>query len=353
VAAGFRGGIETVTIRDVAKLAGVSTTTVSHALNRTRPVHEDTRKRIQAAVEELGYAQNMGARSLRRSRTESIGVMTPDAAQYTFGRIIGGVESEAQAHGLTILLANTGDSVEQERNAVHALQERRVDGLVIAQVVPGSRTIFDDVRRRGVPVVAVDRLQDLTVGVDFVAVDSVQPTRRITQHLLDRGHKKISLVAGDTSLPTLMDRRVGFLQALDASGISPWEGNLLEGTRTIEETRSAVRELLNRDDPPTALVGGSYRLTLGILEAVQDTGLRIPEDIAFVTFDEFPYSKLFRPWITSVVQPAFEIGREAMHLLLRRIAEPNVPPARLLLEPRIEHGTSCGCRAGESSALFA
>jgi LacI family transcriptional regulator len=342
--------LATVSIRDVAKLAGVSTTTVSHALNRTRPVREETRKRIEAAVEELGYAQNMGARNLRRSRTESVGVVTPDAAQFTFAKIIGGVEGEAHANGLTLLLANTGDDAEREQNAVRALQARRVDGLIIAQVVPGSGTIFDDARRHGAPVVAVDRLHDTVSGIDFVAVETVEPMRRITQHLIDQGHKRVTLVAGDTSLPTLMERRSGFLQAVSASGSSPWARRVLEGTRSVEETRLAVRELLTGRDRPTALVSGSFLLTLGTLEAVQDAGLRIPEDVAFAVFDEFPYGKLFRPWITSVVQPAFEIGREAMRLLLRRIAEPAAPPARLLLAPRIEHGTSCGCRGGEWSA---
>src|ERR1700691_2477834 len=135
-------GVGSVTIRDVARLAGVSTTTVSHSLNQTRPVREGTRKRIEAAVEELGYAQNMGARNLRRSSTESVGIVTPEAAQHTFGGIIGGVESEAQANGLTLLLANTGDDVERERKAVRALQARRVDGFIIAPVVPGSMTLF-------------------------------------------------------------------------------------------------------------------------------------------------------------------------------------------------------------------
>jgi LacI family transcriptional regulator len=331
-----------VTIVDVAALAGVSTATVSHVLNGTRSVTRETRRRVMLAIEESGYTQNISARSLRRSMSESIGVITADAAQHTFAGIIRGVESEAQGNRLTLLLANSSDDPGQELRAVQALHARRIDGLIIAEVVPGDSAALEYVESQGIPVVAVDRFP--SQAIDYVGVENERPMRSLVQHLLELGHKRIALVAGDTELITLAERRSGFTQAFQ--GAATDAAVVLEGMRTAEEARRSVVDLLAGADRPTALVGASLQLTLGTLEAIQQLGLRIPEDIALVTFDEVPYSKFFTPHITSVVQPAFEIGSEAMRLLLRRISEPENPPAQLRLGPGIEHGTSCGCPPG-------
>lgn len=322
-------------------MAGVSVATVSYVLNENRPVRAETRDRVLAAVKACGYKRNISARNLRRARTDSIGVITPDAAQYTFAGIIRGIESEARANNFTLLLANSGDEAEHELESINALQERQVDGLIVAQVSTGTAGNLGKLHAAGVPVVAVDRYQDNEV--DYVGVETVQSMYDLTAHALGHGHRAISLVAGDTDLVTLAERRDGFLQALRASGTPVTARSVLSGTRHIDETAALVKGALASKQRPTALVAGSFQLAVGALQAVQESGLSVPDDIAFFMFDEFPYTKLFRPSITNVVQPAFEIGREAMRLLIRRIHEPDARPVQVRLKPWIELGNSCGC----------
>lgn len=331
-----------VTIKDIAAMAGVSVATVSYVVNCTRPVRSETRERVRAVIEATGYTRNISARNLRQGRTYSIGMVIPDLVQHTFGSISQGAEGEARARGFTMLFANSADDPAAELAAIQAFRERQVDGLIVVPVVPGNRGMLARMRLEGVPVVAVDRFED--GDVDYVGVETVKSMRMLTEHALDHGYVRIALVAGDTEVTTLAERRRGCVEAVGSSGLGPTALVVLEGARTVEEAQTSVFELLTSPNRPEAVIVSSFRLTMGVLLAVQEAKLRIPEDVALLAFDEFPYGRLFGVPITCVVQPAIEIGRDATRLIMRRIGDPDAPPVQMRLVPRVEYGASCGCK---------
>jgi LacI family transcriptional regulator len=335
------------TIVDVARIANVSVSTVSHVVNGTRPVSETTRRRVELAIEETGYATDGVARALRRSRTDSVGLVVSDTGQPVFAEMVRGVEHEARAKGFTLLLANSAEDPELERASIRALRERRVDGLLVAQVAGSDHTLVEEMRTRRIPLVLIDRLT--VPDVDQVGVENRDPMRRLVLHLIARGHRRIGYVAGDRRVPVLAERELGFRDAMEEAGLRIAPGCVVDGTSTIPETTTAVARLLAAEGWPTALVAAGMILGVGTLRALEQAGLRIPADMAFAIFDEPPFADLFEPRLTSVVQPAFAIGREAMRLLIRRISRPAAAPRTVRLKPEIVHRASCGCPPGSAA----
>jgi LacI family transcriptional regulator len=330
------------TIVDVARLAGVSTSTVSHVVNGTRPVGEDTAQRVLAAIQKTGYRQDTLARSLRRSRTDSVGLVVSNVAQPAFAEMVRGVEHEAAAAGYTLLLANSGEDRERERTSLAALTARRVDGLIIAPAAHSSARDLQEIRRAGTPVVLMDRTSNLRT--DMVGVENVLPMRDLVLHLLDHGHTRVALAAGDLAVSTIAERHQGYLDALAEAKIKVNDAYILTGSGLSEESRADVRRLLDLRHPPTAVVATSTETAAGVLEAASDLGLSTPRDFAFGTFDGFAHSDLFEPRITTVTQPAYDIGVTAMQLLLRRLSGGAVTRNKTVrLKPDIAYRDSCGC----------
>ncbi|MEU0389302.1 MULTISPECIES: LacI family DNA-binding transcriptional regulator [Streptomyces] len=332
------------TISDVARMAGVSTSTVSHVINGTRPVRDETRTRVEEAVKATGYRRDGLARAMRRSRTDSIGLILTDVSEPAFAAMARGVEREAMAAGLTVLLANSGEDPELEARALEVLAERRVDGLLIAPVARSHREAIAAVIDQGTPVVLIDRLGG--VRADQVGVENTAPMRELVHHLVEHGHRRIALAAGDTDVPTLAERRRGYLEALGEAGIAVDDTLVVTGSGRSDDTRERMAGVLRQPEPPSAVVAASTETAVGVLEAAKGMGLATPDDLAFATFDGFPHSDLFRPGITTVTQPAHEIGATAMELLLSRIEGTLTSrPRTVRLEPEITYRESCGCPA--------
>ncbi|MYS91041.1 MULTISPECIES: LacI family DNA-binding transcriptional regulator [Streptomyces] len=332
------------TISDVARMAGVSTSTVSHVINGTRPVREETRTRVEEAVRATGYRRDSLARALRRSRTDSIGLVLTDVSEPAFAAMARGVEREAMSAGLTVLLANSGEDAELEARALEVLAERRVDGLLIAPVARSHLDAVTAVLDQGTPVVLIDRLGG--VKADQVGVENTAPMRELVLHLVERhGHRRIALAAGDTAVSTIAERRRGYLEALDEAGIDVDDTLIVTGSGRADDTGERMTGVL-RQQRPSAVVAASTETAVGVLAAAKGLGLAPPEDFAFATFDGFPHTDLFRPGITAVVQPAHEIGATAMELLLSRIdGSLTARPRTIRLEPEITYRESCGCPA--------
>ncbi|RAM38376.1 LacI family DNA-binding transcriptional regulator [Arthrobacter globiformis] len=323
------------TIVDVASLAGVSTSTVSHVLNETRHVEPETKARVMDAVQATGYRRDALARSMRRARTDSIGLVVSDAGEPAFADMVHGVEEAAAQHGLSLLLANSAEDPARERAAVEALLDRRVDGLIIARAAGSSAGLLERIRGEKKPLVLLDRLADL--DVDQVGVNNRSAMAALVEHLADRGHERIMLVSGDLRVSSLRERHDGFRAAMQRLGLKAREGLLCEGTVTAAATFDRVRPLLAAGPKrPTAILACSTLLAAGALRAVQHEGLRVPGNMAFATFDGFTYSDLFQPQITTVRQPAFQLGESAVSLLLRRLESPSAPTRTLRLESEIE-----------------
>lgn len=331
------------TIIDVARLANVSTSTVSHVVNGTRPVSRATRDRVLAAIEATSYTQDASARALRRSSTESIGLVISDSGQPAFADMVRGVEQAASEAGFVLLLANSAEDPQRELKAIAALQSRRVDGIILARTADSSAAALDLPRSHHVPVVLLDRLSDLPL--DQVGVQSEVAMRTLVGHLLDLGHRRVAMVAGNLAVPTLRERHAGFVGAHAARGLEADPDLVLTGAGEIADTRAAVARLLGGRDRPSAIVSASSPIAIGVLRAAAELEVRIPDDLAFVSFDSLPTSDLMNPPMTTADQPAAAVGREAMRLLLRRLATPDVAPTTVRLTAEISHRVSCGCGA--------
>jgi LacI family transcriptional regulator len=328
------------TSADVARLAGVSLSTVSHVLNGTRPVREATRQRVLAAIEATSYEPDGVARSLRRAKTDSVGVVVDDTSQPAFAAMIRGIEMEASTAALTLLLAHSRGDPERELQSVRVLRERRVDGLLIAEGSAASGQLLELLRSRSSPVVLIDRLD--AVDLDQVGVDNAPAMRALIGHIVGLGHTRVGLVAGDLTVATLREREHGYRLALADGGV-PVDETLILAHREGPELSHAIRALLAGPDRPSAVASSSVTLTVELLKAIKELRLGVPEDIVVVAFDTFAHSEFFSPHLTSVDQPAVEIGRQAMRLLLRRMLDPDMPPRALKLPATIVHGDSCGC----------
>jgi LacI family transcriptional regulator len=330
------------TITDVARLAGVSTSTVSHVVNGTRRVGDETAQRVLAAIEQTGYRQDPLARALRRSRTDSIGLVVSNVSQPAFAEMVRGVEYEAVAAGLTLLLANSNEDSERERTSLAALTARRVDGLIVAPAAHSHWYDLQQISQAGTPIVLMDRTSKLRT--DMVGVENSAPVRDLVHHLIGHGHTRIALAAGDLAVSTIAERHAGYLDALAEAKIPVDDAYIVTGTGLAENTRTDLRRMFELDRPPTAVVAASTLSATAVLEVAADLGLATPRDFAFGAFDGFPHSDLFQPRITTISQPAYEIGRTAMQLLLQRLSSDRKARSKTVrLKPDIAYRDSCGC----------
>lgn len=315
------------TIIDVAARAGVSTSTVSHVLNGTRNVRPATRKKVLAAIEQTNYRHDALARAMRRSRTDSVGLVVSDPGEPAFAEMVHGVERAASERGLTLLLATSAEHKEQELRAVRTLFERRVDGLILARCADSGRELDELLAQWSTPVVLLDRVYD-DASFDQVGADNRESMRRLVAHLRGAGHEKFALVAGDTRVPTLAERMQGFLDV-----VGPGH-EVLTGTDAQEQRERLLQVLA--DPQVTCLVASSTPLAVLGLRTAREAGRRVPDDLAFATFDGFDHSDLFEPAITTVRQPAVEMGRAAVGLLLERLEDADGSARTLRLRQSLE-----------------
>lgn len=332
------------TLVDVARMAGVSVSTVSHVVNGTRPVNDATRQRVEEAIAAVDYRQDTVARALRRSRTDSVGLVVSDVSQPVFGEMVRGFEQEATAAGLTVLLANSGENAAHESRAVRTLTDRRVDGLVVAPVAHSLLAELEAISQRGTPVVVMDRLG--STNIDQVGVYNTEPTMDLVLHMVEHGHRRIGLVAGDLSVATMFERHLGYQKALSEAGIDYDPALVVTGSGMAEQTSLDMRDLLASAGRPTAVVAASTETAAGALRAAYALGMQCPTDFAFASFDGFAYPDLFRPTLTAVTQPARQVGATALKLLLSRLNGPDPGPfVTVRLHPSVDYRQSCGCQS--------
>lgn len=317
------------TIRDVARVAGVSTSTVSHVLNETRPVEPATRARVVAAITETGYRQDALARALRRSRTDTIGLVVPDVGEPAFAGMIHGVEHAAAALDLGLLLASSGEGADREERAVQTLLNRRVDGLILARAVESHDALLTQLEQEKSPTVLLDRIYP-SVALDQVGVDNRSATSELVTHLIEHGHRRLAIVAGDLRVPTLSERVAG---VHDAAG--RMNQVVVLGGSDADSLRAEVEGVLRRGTV-TAVIASSTPLATIALDAMAAAGVRTPDDIAFATFDGFNQHPIFAPSLTTIRQPAFDIGAAAVRLLHARIEDAARSPQIERLKATIE-----------------
>lgn len=318
---------------DVAKRAGVSVTTVSHVLNDTRRVNDGTRERVLQAIEDLGYQPNMLARSLKTQRTFTIGLLLSDIQNPFFTTVVRGVEDVALKRGYHLFLCNTDEDPEREDEYLYELAKKQVDGLIVASAAPSDSA--RKLRSRDLPIVLMDR--ELSgVDADTIRVDNREGMRLIAEHLFSLGHRRIGLISGPLEKISGLERYEGLRDSLAAFGLELDESLVWFGDFKLESARAAVRRLAGSADRPTALVVANNQMTLGALLEIGELGVRIPDDLSVVGFDDMEWAPLVNPPLTTVAQSAYELGVGAVRMLLDRIEGTGESGQRhVFLEPRL------------------
>lgn len=329
------------TMQDVAKMAGVSISTVSHVVNETRAVAPETRARVLAAIEATGYTGNAIARSLVTGGTQSIGVAMSLLANPHLAQLMHAIEAEATAAGRTVLIGDTFDTPDGERDAVRKLQARRVDGVLLTPA-PGDTATLEQLARTGVPAVLVDRVTH-RIKLDQVGPENIQSTSALVSHLAATGHRRIGFISGVDWVGAGEERTLGYRLGLGRAGLR-WDPALVaRGGATHGDGVLALRRLLALPEPPTAVIAGNGAMTAGVLVEARAHGVRVGVDLAVVGHDEVEWAELVEPGITTMAHPVDEIGRTAVRLLLRRLHDPDRAPETVLLPPALVHRGSCGC----------
>ena len=308
------------TIRDVARQAGVSTMTVSRVINNSGYTSLATRRQVERAVQELGYVPNAVARHLRSKQTNAIGLVVSDITNPFFTTIARGVEDVAGARGFAVMFCNTDESDDEEARYLRLLVERQVDGVLL--VPAGSpRASIRLLRTHKVPLVVLDRRVP-GQRVNNVRCDSEAGAYALARHLIGLGHRRIGVLTGRRAISTSADRVAGVRRALEEAGLGldealvRWGGfnfgnaNLADGHQMAESVLTAT------DDPPTALFAANNFIAFGTTRALREMGLRVPEDISVVAFDDLPTEWVSDPFLTVAAQPAYEIGRRAAEMMI-------------------------------------
>lgn len=349
-----------VSSKDVAKRAGVSIATVSHVINDTRFVSDETRAKVLEAIEALNYRPNAIARGLVTNSTHKIGLVISDITNPFFTAVARGVEDEISSHQYNTIFCNTDEIPEREENYLHLLATQQVDGLIIAPTGVRCETLLT-LAESGIPIVLLDR-KTPELEAPLVGVNNEEGAHQAIQHLINLGHRRIAYLMGIEAVSTQIDRLNGWKRALQEANL-PVEDELIvradprfygvlpSGSgfsvrsaphrQSLPSAIDVLRDLLKPPQRPSALFVASNQLTLGALYAFRDSGLRCPDDISLVSFDDHDWAPLFNPPLTVVRQPTYRLGQTAARLLMQMInGEAVHTPALLPVELVIRE--SCG-----------
>lgn len=325
------------TISEVAALAGVSTATVSRALNGKASVAPDLAARVEAAALELGYRPHGPARSLRRRETAVLALLISDVENPFFTALARGVEDVAHVDGYSVVLCNTDDDAGKQQRYLDVAAQERMAGVILSPAGPDTDVTV--LTGYGTPVVAVDRPlptgSDEPALVDMVLVDSRHAAATATAHLVAGGYARVGCLTGPAGIHTADDRLAGYRDALRAAGMRSTSRLVRRSEYKAAGAHAAALELLRQPEPPDALLVANSAMAIGVLEALQELDLRPGRDVGLVAFDEVAWAGLISPPLTVVAQPAYEMGRIAAQLLLARIAKADRAPTVTALGARL------------------
>jgi LacI family transcriptional regulator len=317
-------------MRDVAERAGVSVTTVSHVINETRPVSDELRRRVLVAMDELGYQPNRLARSLRRGQTHTIGMIIPDNANPFFAEVARGVEDASFENGYSLILCNSDGDLDKELLYTNVLIEKRVDGILFVAAGLSTDRILD-LQAQRTPLVIVDRdLPD--AAVDSVLTDNAQGGGLATQHLIELGHRRIACITGPSDVTPSADRVTGYRQMLREAEIPIDEDLIVKGDFRYDSAYQASIQLLQMEDPPTAIFACNDLMAVAAMRAALELGQKVPDDLSVVGFDDVRLAAFANPPLTTIAQPKYEIGAVAATMLLARMRNHDRPAHRRVFE---------------------
>ena len=341
------------TVSDVARKAGVGTTTVSRVINGGLRVDPETLAHVRSVIEAIGYVQNNAARVLSGGRTRMIGFVAPSIVDPFFASCAEALESVARAHDSLLIATTTQNNVEKESASVDELLRHRVEGLIVAPASPHSKHLLAVLQRTTIPIVALDR----PIGwsdVPFVVAENCRGARLATEHLIGHGYERIVCLTGEDTLYTIRERLRGYRLAMRAAGLVP------TAVTTIVDRASAevvVEQLFAGKEKPQALFTLKNKTTTDVYETLQRLKIRVPDSVALLGYDDFELAATLRPSVTVVQQPIEELGRAAAELLFERLRRPldsslvwrDGAAREVQLRTRLITRDSCGCRGAQTA----
>lgn len=332
-------GVSKVTLHGVAEMAGVSTATVSHVINGSRPVSVRTREKVLAAIEQLNYQRNDAARELRTGSSGLIGVLVIDHNPF-YTDILRGIEEAVESKGWKVIVSSTGENWSKQQEVIGLLASRRVEGLLMAPAAGATKDAWERLSARQPFTVFFDRSVP-GLNVSSVTVDNFKGSYMAVEHLKAHGHERIGFICLNDNISTERERCGGYMSACTDFGTEPV---IVYEQATRGGGYQGMKSLWELDSPPTAVVVANNQMTIGALEYIRSAGLVIPEDIAIIGFDHQPWMDVMNPAITVMTQPTSDIGRAAVQLLLKNKVEPMEDMAdNLVLPMRLRIAGSCGC----------
>lgn len=332
-------------IRDVAELAGVSVGTVSNVLNKPTLVAEQTRAKVEDAIHQLGFVRNGPARQLRAGTSRAVGAIVLDISNPFFTDVARGIEDRLAEDDRILILASSDERRDKERRYLRLLEEQGVQGILVSPT-ENDLSWLDATRRRGTALVLLDRTSS-TPGLCSVAVDDVRGGELAAAHLIERGHRRVGLVNGSSKLRQCADRRKGVRKAFRAAGLPVAESLVEAGVGlalNADGGERALEQLLRLDNPPTAVVCVNDLTALGVMRGLRRHGVRVPEEVAVVGYDDVEFAAVLSTPLTSVRQPRYQIGRTAADLLLAETS-PNHQHRQILFQPELVVRESSGPHA--------
>ncbi len=320
------------TIHDVAKRAGVAPITVSRVINQSGYASPGTRARVEAAVAELGYVPNRLASSLRSKRTRTLALVITDITNPFFTTVARGVEDTASDAGYTVVFCNTDESGSEEQKYLQVLLQQQVDGILLVPA-GGAPDSIDLIHKQDTPVVVLDRRMPPGVEVDTVRCENEASAHELVKILLELGHRRIALLSGPLGVSTAEDRLNGYRRAMREVGSDDLSQIVVYGAFNQASGSEMMHQVLMLDPRPTAIFAANNLICIGALHAIQRAALRVPEDIAMVSFDDLPPTLLTFPFFTVAAQSAYEMGQRATELLLARLAHDAPEPCQEVILP--------------------
>jgi LacI family transcriptional regulator len=319
------------TMRDVARLVGVSAQTVSAVINDKPGITIETRGRVRQAIEQLGYHPYSIARSLRTRQTRTLALIVSDIANPSFATMASAAEDYAHQFGFSVIVYNTHDDPEREKNCIRTVTQRWIDGamFVSAEDQLTSASAFENA---SFPTVAIDRIPEQYGGFS-VTLNNVEAGRIAAEHLLELGHTRITHISGPLKLRLVKERMAGFTQAINARGLAPMPWPAQEGDWTCESGYRAMLRILQTSPRPTAVFAANDRMAIGAFAACYEAGLCVPDDISIVGLDDIEVAAFQTPPLTTIRQPFVEFGTLAVRLLLEVIEMSQPSQPRIVIEP--------------------
>lgn len=326
------------TLREVAKKAGVSISTVSRVINKPEIVKTNTRKKVQETMDALSYQPNRVAHRLRSIENNSklLGLIIPDIQNQFYSKIVRGIEDAAYKKDYAVMLCNSDENPDKELFYMQVMESESVDGIIMLPMADKNNQLSEKLGSNNLPIICVDR-KFIKHTTDNVVINNIKGGKLAISHLADLQHKRIAIITSSLDISSFQKREEGYRQALNDYNLKIQPEFIKKvDPRKPQEAQKATHELFNLDSPPTALFLTNNLMTLGTLKAVNELNLQIPQDISLIMFDDLPWATAINPPLTTIKQPGYEMGKKAAELFFRRICNPKEDIIGITMNPKLK-----------------